>query len=229
MRVLSVQVGQAADHPVPDLDAPRGTTFRSAIAKRPVAGRVRLSTGGLAHDEVVDRRAHGGPDQAILAYGAAHYPLWAAEWGRDDLRYGGFGENFTVAGADEDSVCLGDRWAIGRAVLEVTKPRSPCNRLAWYQRREDLIARVRATGRSGWYLRVLAEDEVEAGVAVTLAARPCPRLTVRRAALAMAHRDRNREEAMLLVRCDALAEDWHYRLAREGYRRGESSAERGSE
>ena len=162
MRLLSLQVGRATAYPVPDRAEP-GEVFTSAIGKRAVAGPVRLSRLGLAGDVVVDTRVHGGPDQAVLAYASAHYPAWQLEWGRTDLPHGSFGENLTVEGADETTVCVGDRWRIGRAVLEVTKPRSPCNTLAWYQRRADLITRVRDTGRSGWYMRVITEGELEAG------------------------------------------------------------------
>ena len=219
MRILSVRVGRPATHPVPVGEGEAPEYFRSAIAKVAVEGPVGLTSHGLAGDEVEDTRVHGGPDQAVLAYAAAHYQAWRAEWGRDDVGFGGFGENLTVDGADEETVCLGDRWSVGGALLEVTKPRSPCNRLAWYQRREDLIQRVRATGRSGWYLRVLVEGSVQAGAGIELAERPYPGLTVRRSALAMMNRSANREEAMALAMCGALANDWRLRLAKEGFRR----------
>jgi MOSC domain-containing protein YiiM len=220
---MSVQVGRPALHPVPSSDdeddAGEPRVFRSAIAKRAVAGPVRLSPLGLDGDQVEDTRVHGGPEQALLAYAASHYPVWRAEWGRDDVGPGGFGENLTVEGADETTVRIGDRWAIGTALVEVTKPRSPCNRLAWYRRREDLIQLVRATGRSGWYLRVLTRGVIEAGSEIRLVARGCEDMTVRRAALAMQHRTERRDEAIALARCPALAQDWRIRLAKEGFRR----------
>ena len=43
-----------------------------------------------------DTTNHGGPDQAVLLYAAAHDPLWRAELGRPAIGPGGFGENFTV-------------------------------------------------------------------------------------------------------------------------------------
>jgi MOSC domain-containing protein YiiM len=218
MRLFAVRVGRPASHPVPSADAP-DEVFTSAIGKRPVSGPVWLGARGLAGDEVADHRAHGGPEQAVLAYATEHYPRWRAEWGGADPPDGSFGENLAITGTDEDVVCVGDQWRIGDALLEVSKPRSPCNRLAWYNRRDDLIQLVRATGRSGWYLRVLAEGALEAGAAVTLAARPYPGLTVRRAARAMANRQHDTGEALLLVNCPALAADWRYRLAKEGFRR----------
>lgn len=225
MRLISVQVGRPALHPVPHQDiedeqrAGEPRVFLSAIAKRTVAGPIELSPLGLAGDQVQDTRVHGGPEQALLAYAAAHYPLWRAEWGRDDVGPGGFGENLTVEGADETTVRIGDRWAVGSAVVQVTKPRSPCNTLAMYQRRGDLIRLVRASGRSGWYLRVLTPGVIEAGSEIRLVERGCPDMTVRRAALAMQHRTERRDEAIALAGCPALAQDWRIRLAKEGYRR----------
>jgi MOSC domain-containing protein YiiM len=224
MRILTIQVGRPAMHPVPtgaegDGDGDAQEFFRSGIAKHPVAGAVAVGHLGLEGDQVEDTRVHGGPDQAVLAYAAAHYPLWRREWGRDDVGNGGFGENLTVEGLDELTVCLGDRWRIGGVVLEVTKPRSPCNRLAWYQRREDLIQRVRLTGRSGWYLRVLTPGQLTAGMPVELIDRRCPDFSVRRAALAMGNRTANPAEAAALMRCEALAADWRLRLAKEGIQR----------
>jgi MOSC domain-containing protein YiiM len=225
MRLISVQVGRPALHPVPasvddgDDSAGEQRVFRSAIAKRPVRGPIELSPLGFAGDQVQNTRVHGGPEQALLAYAAAHYPLWRAEWGRDDVGPGGFGENLTVEGADESTVRIGDRWAIGTAVVQVTKPRSPCNTLAMFQRRRDLIELVRASGRSGWYLRVLTPGVIEPGADIRLVEHGCPDMTVRRAALAMQHRTERRDEAVLLAGCPALAQDWRVRLAKEGYRR----------
>jgi MOSC domain-containing protein YiiM len=225
MRLISLRVGRPAPLPIPpggaddDQDPDQPRVFRSAIAKHALTGPVMLSTLGLAGDQVEDTRVHGGPEQALLAYAASHYPLWRAEWARDDVGPGAFGENLTVEGADETTVCIGDRWAIGDALVEVTKPRSPCNRLAWYQRRDDLIQRVRATGRSGWYLRVLTPGLIEAGSEIRLAERGCADMTVRRAQLAMQQRGERRDEAIALARCARLAQDWRIRLAKEGYRR----------
>jgi MOSC domain-containing protein YiiM len=219
LRIVSLRVGRPKTYVIPGAEDPAHEVFTSAIGKEPVAGPVWLDRHGLAGDEVADHRAHGGPEQAVLAYAASHYPRWCAEWGRAEVPIGSFGENLTVAGADEESVCLGDQWAIGDALLEVSKPRSPCNRVAWHNRRDDLMRRIRATGRSGWYLRVLTPGALEVGAPVVLAARSHPELTVRLAAAAMANREREPREAIVLLNCPALAADWRYRLAKEGFRR----------
>ena len=102
-------------------------------------------------------------------------------------------------------------------------PPSPCIKLASYQRQPDLITRVRDTGRSGWDLRVIVEGDLEAGAAIERSARPYPELSVRRVAIAMANRHQDPDEALRLVHCTALAQDWRLRLAREGFRRRSGS------
>jgi MOSC domain-containing protein YiiM len=188
--------------------------FTSAIWKEPVAGPVHAGRLGLAGDRVNNARVHGGPEQALLMYAGSHYPLWRAEWGRDDLGPGGFGENLTVEGADEDGACIGDIVEIGEARLQISQPRQPCATLARRHGVRDMIALVQRNGRSGWYLRVLREGVLEAGQPVQLIDRPYPGWTVRRAAQAMIRRTERPDEARALARCEALSPGWRERLAR---------------
>lgn len=212
MLLLSIQIGTPRTFGVPGSDDPMDRVFTSAIAKTPVTGRVWVGASGVAGDAVANRKVHGGPDQAVLAYAAAHYPHWRRDWLRDDVGPGSFGENLTVTEVTEDTVCLGDRWRIGEVRFEVAKPREPCTTLARHHRRPDLIDVVRRNGRSGWYLRVLHEGWIEAGATVELLDRPFPHWTVRRAAQVMEARSARPEEAALLAECPALATNWRERL-----------------
>jgi MOSC domain-containing protein YiiM len=212
MRLVSIQIGTPRTVGTPHAPDPMDRAFTSAIWKEPVQGRIRTGTLGLEGDSVVDTRSHGGPDQAVLMYGAAHYPVWRAEWGRDDVGPGAFGENLTVEGLTEDIACLGDVYDIGDAQFEVTKPREPCSTLARRHRVPDMIAIVRANGRSGWYLRVLREGHIEAGQAITLVRRPHPEWPVRLVATAMLERHHDPERAARLARCPALAANWRARI-----------------
>ena len=55
---------------------------------------------------------------------------------------GQFGENFTIDGLSDDEVCIGDRYRIGSALLEVTPaPRSSTRHC---KNRTESIAKVRA-------------------------------------------------------------------------------------
>jgi MOSC domain-containing protein YiiM len=214
MHLTSIQIGRPRTVGMPGAEDPIERAFRSAIWKEPVAGRIRVGTLGLEGDAVANTRVHGGPDQALLMYAGSHYPLWRAEWNRDDVAPGAFGENLTVSGLREADACIGDVLAVGSATLQVTQPRQPCATLARRHQVRDLIAVVQGNGRTGWYLRVLQEGSIEPGEQLRLEARPCPEWTVRRAALAMLHRKESPEEARALGRCPALSRGWRERLGR---------------
>jgi MOSC domain-containing protein YiiM len=214
MRVLSVQVGRPRTVGTPHAPDPMDRAFTSAIWKEPVQGTVWAGSLGLRGDSVADTRSHGGPDQALLMYAATHYPLWRAEWGRDDLGPGSFGENLTVEGITEDQACIGDVLEIGQARFQVSHPRQPCSTLARRHQVRNIIEQVNGNGRSGWYLRVLEEGCVEAGLPVRLADRSHPEWSVRRAARAMLNRHKDCEEAHALASCEALSKEWRKRLAK---------------
>ncbi|MGI8779171.1 MAG: MOSC domain-containing protein [Solirubrobacteraceae bacterium] len=90
-------------------------TVRTAIAKSPVTGRVRVEPDGLAGDEQVSP-GHGGPDRALCLYPREHYAHWAARIEP------AFGENITSEGALEDGTRIGDVWRIGSALVQVSQP-----------------------------------------------------------------------------------------------------------
>ncbi|GLV53700.1 hypothetical protein KDH_05520 [Dictyobacter sp. S3.2.2.5] len=91
---------------------------------------------------------------------------------------GGFGENFTIDGMDEQMVCVADIYALGNALIQVTGPRYPCWKIARRWNIDDLTRRVAITGRTGWYCRVLQEGLVEPGMSIQLVKRPYPRWTM---------------------------------------------------
>ena len=185
-----------------------------------MSGPVWAGRGGLLGDTVANKRVHGGPEQAVLMYAESHYALWRAEWSRDDLGPGNFGENLTVSGPTEDTICIGDVFEIGDARFQVSQPRQPCATLARRHQVPDIIAVVRNNGRSGWYLRVLKEGYLQAGQPVRLTEHPHPEWTVRRAGRAMVHRNEERAEAGALAECPALSPGWRERLRSAAAARG---------
>ena len=212
MHLVSIQIGRPRTVGTPGAEDPMRRSFTSAIWKEPVPGPVWAGRLGVDGDAVANTRVHGGPEQAVLMYPVSHYALWRAEWGRDDLGPGAFGENLAVAGLTEDEACIGDVLEVGGAVLQISQPRQPCATLARRHQIRDLIAVVQRNGRSGWYLRVLGEGEMAAGQPVRLAERPWPEWTVRRAAQAMLARKERPAEATALARCTALSAGWRRRL-----------------
>lgn len=148
----------------------------SGIRKFPVQGPVVARTCGLEGDEQGDQRNHGGRNKAVHAYVASHYAAWASELPdlSGQLEPGAFGENLVVQGVAEADICLGDRWQLGGALLEVSQSRQPCWRLNLRFGRPDMARRVQTSGRSGWYFRVVEPGDIAAGQMARLVGRPHP-------------------------------------------------------
>jgi MOSC domain-containing protein YiiM len=174
MRLLSLQVGQPREV-VDDY----GRTVLTGIFKEPVAGHRMLRRHNVVGDAQADLTVHGGPDKAVYAYSADHYPGWRQELGRD-LAFGTFGENLTIEGVDERAIAVGDVFAVGDALVEVSQPRAPCSKLALRMGSLTFPKRFLASGRTGFYLRVLAEGEIGAGDPVERRSADPRRLTIHR-------------------------------------------------
>ncbi|MCS3748721.1 MOSC domain-containing protein YiiM [Xanthomonas arboricola] len=155
---------------------------RSAIDKRAVDGSVAIGVEGLVGDEQGDRRVHGGPDKAIHHYPRDHYAAWRNEIGAHALleAAGAFGENLSSTGLTEATVCLGDRFTLGTAVVEVSQLRQPCWKLSDRFGVRDMARRVQETGRTGWYYRVLQPGAVASGDTLALQERPHPQWSLSR-------------------------------------------------
>jgi MOSC domain-containing protein YiiM len=131
----------------------------SGITKALVAApELTLTELNLAGDRQADLTVHGGVDKAVYVYPAEHYPAWAADG--LDAEPGGFGENLSLTGISEDEVRIGDVWAWGDALVQVSQPRQPCFKLAMKTGRKDVVPAMIDSGRSGWYLRVLRPGTV---------------------------------------------------------------------
>ena len=207
--LLSVQTGHPLSLPHAD------GQWLSSIHKRPVETPLRLDHLNLEGDEQADLTVHGGPDKAVCAYSADHFAYWQATLRRPDLGPGAFGENFTVGGMDEATVCLGDVFAVGTALVEVSQPRSPCWKLGRKWDRLDLPKLVLRAGKTGWYFRVRQPGQVAAGQEFRLVERPYAQWTideVNRVAYAKKTGDMlaARRE---LASCPALSEAWRVDLA----------------
>jgi MOSC domain-containing protein YiiM len=189
----------------------------SSIAKRPVTeGRLALSTINLDGDDQSDRTVHGGPDKAVYAYPSEHLAPWAADLDQADLarQHAPFGENVSTRGATESTVCIGDRWTWGDAVLEVCQPRWPCQKLTLHRADARVGAMMRSTGRTGWYLRVVEPGTVEVAGPISVDAHAAG-VTVLDAHLAMLDRAVDDPERLgrVLELGALLAEEWSGPLA----------------
>ena len=169
--VVSVNVGASRTIPF------RGAQIETGIWKVPVKGPIRARGVNLAGDDQADRSVHGGPDKAVYAYAQEDLSWWTAELGRV-VAPGTFGENLTTAGIDVTNAVVGERWAVGSAVLEVSQPRVPCYKLGIRMGDQHFPPRFAAAGRPGAYLRIVAEGDIAAGDDVRVLSRPDHGVTV---------------------------------------------------
>jgi MOSC domain-containing protein YiiM len=150
---------------------------RSGIDKRPAQGRVAVRTDGVDGDFIGEPAHHGGVDKAVYAYAREDAAWWSQELGRE-IAPGGFGENLSTEGVDVTGALIGEHWAIGSALLEVSMPRTPCTTFAGFWELPDLIKRFTARATPGAYLRVIGDGEVGAGDAVAVVHRPAHRVSI---------------------------------------------------
>src|SRR6187549_76373 len=127
-----------------------GRTLRTGIHKAPVTGPRTVRRLNVDGDGQGDLGGHGGENRAVLVYQVDSSRHGNAEFGRDDLAPGHFGENFTVDGLPDDEVCIGDRYRIGDAEFEVTQPRVTCYRLGLRLDTPTLPAQLVAHHRPGF-------------------------------------------------------------------------------
>lgn len=202
-KLVSIQVGK------PKQLGAGESEWTTAFFKQPVDGSVFVSETGLEGDGQADTKHHGGLEKAVLAYSSDHEPFW---WSELSLKVGsgGFGENLSVSGVDEQSTCIGDQWSIGEVVLEVTQPRQPCWKLGRRWERKDLPKLVVQNGRSGWYFRVIKTGSISAGADVILVSRPQPEWSIARANEVFYGDDQNKKA--LLSNIPTLSESWRTTL-----------------
>ena len=208
MKIESIQVGTPTDY---------FQNQQSSINKQPIDGPIYVGVDNLAGDKQADLAVHGGRDKAVYVYPKEHYSYWQQSTGL--LRtprlklpknpHGSFGENLTLSGLIEDTVYIGDVFACGEVVLQVTQPREPCWKLAFKFKQKKLPMWVITSGRTGWYMRVLQEGTIESGMTITQVEQGCQDWSVLTCNQLYHGRTVNPDKLKLLVDCAALSQSWH--------------------
>src|SRR5262249_8386102 len=203
MKVISVNAG------LPRTVQWKGEAVSTGIFKAPVSGRIPLRILNFDGDRQADLSVHGGPDKAVYVYPAEHYAYWQRELPGMTLPWGMFGENLTTEGLqDDDTLQIGDRFRIGSAEVVVSQPGLPCFKLGLKFGRDDIVKRFLASGRTGFYFKVVAEGEVAAGDPVVLVERAKDSMAVSEITRLYA-RDRDDLEGLRrIVGVAALPDDW---------------------
>src|SRR5574341_1518986 len=161
MNLISVNIGQERTI------QRRNHAERTGIFKFPTDRPVRVTKLGLEGDVIVSKKHHGGPDQAVYAYGAGDYEWWSNELGRE-ITPGTFGDNLTISDLESAQFNIGDYLHLDSVTLQVTAPRIPCGTFATRMNDPQWVKRFRYAERPGLYCRVIQEGIVKAGDSVTV-------------------------------------------------------------
>lgn len=172
-----------------------------------------LSFTNLKGDGQADLRYHGGKDKAVCVYPFEHYAYWENQLNRP-LSFGAFGENFTSLGLLESEVCIGDIFAVGSSILQVSQPRQPCHKLAKKFNVTDLAAQVQDTGFTGFYFRVLQEGFVDKTDLVILKERNEHQITINFANQLMHHDKGNQNGIQKILAVQGLSNSWFHTLSK---------------
>lgn len=189
----------------------------SAIARSPFLGPVMLSENGLEGDQVADTKNHGGPDKALHLYPYEHYPYWRKKLGGHQLldSAGAFGENISALGLTEDIVKIGDRFQMGKAVIELSHGRQPCWKIEHRFERKQMVADILTNGHCGLYFRVVRSGEVEKGDLIEQIYSPDHGWTVQRVFQLLysgQHKNEKGQQSLSqLLELDSLADAWKNR------------------
>jgi MOSC domain-containing protein YiiM len=148
----------------------------SGIVKTPRTGLLRLTFNGLEGDEQGDPVFHGGAEKAVHHYPGDHYAFWRSCYPASPIALlpGAFGENLSTTGMTERTVCIGDIYQSGTALLQVSQGRQPCWKLNRHLRHRDAALSMQMSGATGWYYRVLREGWIARQDPLQLVERPCP-------------------------------------------------------
>jgi len=182
----------------------------SGIFKTPVGQAVWVGRNGLEGDAQADLRAHGGPEKALHQYPAGHYSVLAQAFPdvRSELFPGALGENLSVSGWDESTVCIGDIFQLGDAVIQVSQPRTPCWKIDSRFGVEGMTQHIHQNDLTGWYFRVLSEGLVAPGGEFRLIERD-PRETSVKQLLSLWRAHRPSPEALeSIAAISTLAPNW---------------------
>lgn len=211
---LNVRLFVGKIRPLPPENRPSGI-FKSEVLVPTWLGRE-----GLDGDTQADRRVHGGPDKALHQYPLGHYMRLAEAFpaAKEALLPGSIGENLSVAGWDESTMCIGDIFRLGDARIQVCQPRSPCWKIDRRYGTDGMTGLIAEEGITGWYFRILEEGSVEPGCVFELIDRLAPKTSIE--FLLKTWRDHRPNPICLdgLSRTPGLVESWRKKLAERAAR-----------
>ena len=161
MKVVSVNLGERKSISY------NGKIIETGIFKYPAKSPIFLGEEDVENDAVIDRKHHGGIDQAVYAYSEQHYDYWKKLYPDLDWEFGVFGENLTITNLEETSILVGSQYKLGETIIEVTKPRQPCMKLGLRFGTQAILKQFWNSTKSGIYYKVVKTGKVSVGDILT--------------------------------------------------------------
>ncbi|GAB1308682.1 MOSC domain-containing protein [Urechidicola sp. KH5] len=141
----------------------KNKTVETGIYKFPTLEPIVLGEKDVVGDAVIDRKHHGGTEQAVYAYSASHYNYFKELHPDLDWQYGMFGENLTLEVLEETELTVGSTYSLGECIVEVSKPRQPCYKLGIRFGTQKIVKQFWNSTKSGVYFKVLQGGRVQVG------------------------------------------------------------------
>lgn len=157
MKILSVNIAKSRTIEW------RGRLVKTGIYKYPTKTSIYLGDEDVKGDSVVDRKVHGGKLQACYLLSTKCYAHFKPLYPHLDWHYGMFGENLTVENLDDAKIHVGNIYEIGDALVEITKPRTPCYKLGVKFENQVILKQFIDFAQAGPYVKVLKNGHVRIG------------------------------------------------------------------
>lgn len=194
---------------------PLGPSGEPSAIRKPRVDQAMLGPLGFDSGEQADLKNHGGTDKAINFYPHEDYLWWngVLEAGADRLSStSAFGENITTIGLLQTEICIGDRFAIGEAVIEVSQGRQPCWKLNHLFGDQNIVKRMTQSAKCGFYARAIRNGLVRDTDTIFLIQRPHPEWTIDRAFRLLFGEGGNVDDLKSLIEIERLATSWREKV-----------------
>lgn len=180
-------------------------SFYTSYRKKSILKKVFVNFLGFESDNQSDKRYHGGVDQAICVFCEDEYEFLKIKYGFD-LPKCSFGENITLLNISDKDICIGDIFKCGEVIFEVSHPRVPCHKISDVTGIKDLTSIVKKECKTGFYLRVIKEGNIEKSSSFKLEERKYPKYSIEFVNKCLIYPEQNKDNIKKLLICKELSE-----------------------
>lgn len=181
----------------------------TAIVKVPVK-QLTVSKNDTKEDQQANLKLHGGPEKVLHQFAISSYDVITNAFpALNGIAIpGSIGENLSVSGMNDQTVCIGDVYQIGSVTVEVSAPRAPCSKISQRFGIKSLDRFVGNQGITGWYYRIKQPGNIISGDSVSRVFRHSHTVSVGDLMQAV-YNPQYYANAGSLIDLDVLDQEWH--------------------